>query len=160
LLRQYQIPSDRIEQLSHATATSLLQRLDFIKYLCRVKGMYQAGRYAGQYYEIVALFDPDYTESVASVNKFIADRTQPVKVLQWLKRNKPELFESALLPSFEELLALCKRHPNRFHDLARRALEGSPEFLHMQTQHQLHRASVLNKGNRAERKPERSTVAA
>lgn len=160
LLRQYQIPSDRIERLSQAAATSLLQRLDFIKYLCRVKGMYQAGRYAGQYYEIVALFDPDYTESVASVNKFIADRTQPVKVLQWLKRNKPELFESALLPSFEELLALCKRHPNRFHDLARRALEGSPEFLHMQTQHQRHRASVFNRGNRAESKPERSTVTA
>ena len=98
--------------------------------------MYQAGRYAGQYYEVVALFDPDYTESVAQVNKFIADRTQPAKILHWLKRNKPELFESALLPSFEELMALCKQQPNRFHDLARRALEGSPEFLHMQTQHQ------------------------
>ncbi len=145
LLRRYQIPSDRIERLSRATATSLLQRLDFIKYLCRVKGMYQAGRYAGQYYEMVALFDPDYTESVAGVNKFIADRTQPAKLLQWLKRNKPELFESALLPSFEELLDLCKRQPNRFHDLARRALEGSPEFLHMQTQFHRHRAGTFKK---------------
>ena len=156
-LRQYQISSDRIEQLSRSAATSLLQRLDFIKYLCRVKGMYQAGRYAGQYYEMVALFDPDYTESVARVNKFIADRTQPVKILQWLKRNKPELFESALLPSFEELLGSCNRQPNRFHDLARRALEGSPEFLHMQTQFQRHRASNL--GNRVASKPEQRAVA-
>jgi len=160
LLRQYQIPSDRIEQLSKATATSLLQRLDFIKYLCRIKGMYQAGRYAGQYYEIVALFDPDYTESVARVNKFIRDRTQPVKVLQWLKRNKPELFESALLPSFEQLLDLCQHHLNRFHDLARRALEGSPEFLHMQAQHQRHRAIVLGKKNETERNSERTPVTA
>lgn len=145
LLRQYQIPSDRIEQLSRAAATSLLQRLDFIKHLCRVRGMYQAGRYAGQYYEMVALFDPDYTESVARVNKFIADRTQPMKILWWLNRNKPELFESALLPSFEELRDLCKRQPNRFHDLARRALEGSPEFLHMQTQFQRHRGGRFKK---------------
>ena len=158
LLRRYQIPSDRIQQLSQAKTTSLLQRLDFIKYLCRIKGMYQAGRYPGQYYEVVALFDPDYTESVARVNKFIADRTQPAKVLQWLKRNKPELFESALLPCFEELLQLCRQHPNRFYDLARRALEGSPEFLHMQTQHQRHRASVLGNRNGAERKPEQRTV--
>jgi superfamily II DNA or RNA helicase len=160
LLRQYQIPPDRIAQLSRATATSLLQRLDFIKYLCRVKGMYQAGRYAGQYYEMVALFDPDYTEAIARVNKFIADRTQPVKILQWLKRNKPELFESALLPSFEELLDLCKRQPNRFHDLARGALEGSPEFLHMQTQFQRHRASTFDARQRAERKSAQLPVCA
>ena len=160
LLRQYQIQSDRIEQLSRAAATSLLQRLDFIKYLCRVRGMYQAGRYAGQYYEMVALFDPDYTESVARVNKFIADRTQPVKILRWLKRNKPDLFESALLPSFEEMLSLCKQQPNRFHDLARRALEGSPEFLHMQTQFQRHRASTLNKSHRAGSRPEELAVSA
>ncbi len=145
LLREYRIPANRIAQLSQATAASLLQRLDFIKYLCRVKGMYQAGRYAGQYYEMVALFDPDYTESVARVNKFIAGRSQPLNILQWLKRNKPELFDSALLPSFEELRNLCQQHPNRFHDLARRALEGSPEFLHMQTQFQRHRAGTLEK---------------
>ncbi len=157
-LREYRIPADRIAQLSQATATSLLQRLDFIKYLCRVKGMYQAGRYAGQYYEMVALFDPDYTESVARLNKFIADRTQPVKILQWLKRNKPELFESALLPSFEELLDLCKRQPNRFHDLARRALEGSPECLHMQTQFQRHRASAS--GGKTGRKSEQLAITA
>ncbi len=157
-LRQYQIPPDRIEQLSSSAATSLLQRLDFIKYLCRVKGMYQAGRYAGQYYEMVALFDPDYTESVARVNKFIADRTQPSKILQWLKRNKPELFDSALLPSFEELFDLCRRQPNRFHDLARRALEGSPEFLHMQTQFQRHRASALE--NRPGRKRAQMAITA
>ena len=157
LLRQYQLPSARIAQLSRAAATSLLQRLDFIKYLCRVKGMYQAGRYAGQYYQMVALFDPDYTESVARVNKFIADRTKPEKILQWLKRNKPELFESALLPSFEELVELCKRQPNRFHDLARGALEGSPEFLHMQTQFQRHRASAFNK---TEHKPAALAVSA
>lgn len=147
LLREYRIPADRIAECSRAKATSLLQRLNFIKYLCRVKGMYQAGRYAGQYYEMVALFDPDYTESVAGVNKFIADRTQPAKILEWLKRNKPELFESALLPSFEELLDLCKRQPNRFHDLARRALEGSPEFLHMQTQFHRHRAGTFKKAD-------------
>lgn len=158
LLRQYQIPPDRIAQLSRATATSLLQRLDFIKYLCRVKGMYQAGRYVGQYYEMVALFDPDYTEAVARVNKFIADRTQPLKILQWLKRNKAELFEAALLPSFEELLDLCKRQPNRFHDLARRALEGSPEFLHMQTQFQRHRASAS--GDKTGRKSEQLAITA
>lgn len=151
LLRQYQIPPGRIAQLSLAAATLLLQRLDFIKYLCRVKGMYQAGRYAGQYYEMVALFDPDYTESVARVNKFIADRTKPAKILQWLRRNKPELFESALLPSFEELLDLSKRQPNRFHDLARRALEGSAEFLHMQTQFQRHRARTFTKAERQSR---------
>lgn len=160
LLRKYQISPERIEALSCAAATSLLQRLDFIKYLCRVKGMYQAGRYAGQYYEMVALFDPDYTEAVARVNKFIADRTQPIKILQWLKRNKPELFESALLPSFEELLDLCKRQPNRFHDLARGALEGSPEFLHMQTQFQRHRASTFDARQRAERKSAQLPVCA
>lgn len=157
-LREYRIPADRVAQLTQATATSLLQRLDFIKYLCRVKGMYQAGRYAGQYYEMVALFDPDYTESVARLNKFIADRTQPVRILQWLKRNKAELFESALLSSFEELLDLCKRQPNRFHDLARRALEGSPEFLHMQTQFQRHRASAS--GEKTGRKSEQLAITA
>jgi superfamily II DNA or RNA helicase len=130
-----------------------LQKLDFLKYIYRLRGIFQSGRYAGQAYEAVWLFDPDYLESVAQVNKFIAKRTQPLKVLQWLKRSKPELFESALLPSFDELLPLCAQQPNRFHDVARRALEGSPEFLQMQAQHRKHRASLLGRGSGGANKP-------
>ena len=144
-LRGYQIPAEALERLSQAQATSLLQKLDFLKYVYRLRGLFQSGRYAGQAYEAVWLFDPDYIGSVAQVNRFIARRTQPVKVLQWLKRSKPELFESALLPAFDELLVLCANRPNRFHDVARRALEGSPEFLQMQVQHRKHRAGLFRR---------------
>jgi hypothetical protein len=154
LLRAYPIPANALERLSQAQATSLLQKLDFLKYIYRLRGIFQSGRYAGQAYEAVWLFDPDYLESVAQVNKFIAKRTQPLKVLQWLKRSKPELFESALLPSFDELLPLCAQQPNRFHDVARRALEGSPEFLQMQAQHRKHRASLLGRGSGGANKSE------
>jgi hypothetical protein len=154
LLRGYPIPTNALDRLSQAQATSLLQKLDFLKYVYRLRGIFQSGRYAGQAYEAVWLFDPDYLESVAQVNKFIAKRTQPVKVLQWLKRSKPELFESALLPSFDELLPLCAQQPNRFHDVARRALEGSPEFLQMQAQHRKHRASLLGRGSGGANKSE------
>jgi superfamily II DNA or RNA helicase len=153
-LRGYQIPTDALERLSQAQAASLLQKLDFLKYVYRLRGLFQSGRYAGQAYEAVWLFDPDYIESVAQVNKFIAHRTQPLKVLQWLQRSKPELFESALLPSFDELLQLCAQQPNRFHDLARRALEGSPEFLQMQVQHRKHRAGLSCRRGEGERKPD------
>ena len=87
------------------------------------------------------------------MNKFIDSRTQPLKVLHWLKRSKPELFESALLPSFDELLRLCAQQPNRFHDVARRALEGSPEFLQMQAQHRKHRAGLPGRGSEGANKP-------
>ena len=147
-LRDYQIPTNAQARLSQAQATSLLQKLDFLKYVYRLRGIFQSGRYAGQAYEAVWLFDPDYIEYVGQVNRFIFNRTQPLKVLQWLKRNKPELFESALLPSFDELRHLCAEQPNRFHDVARRALEGSPEFLQMQAQHQKHRASLSGRPGR------------
>jgi superfamily II DNA or RNA helicase len=145
LLQQYQISPERISSLSEPAAVLLLQRLDFIKHLCRIRGMYQAGRYPGQFYEMVALFDPDYTEAVARANPFIAQRIHPLKILHWLKSNKPELFGCGLLPAFEQMLDLCKQQPNRFQDLARTALEGSPEFLHMQTQFERHRAAALAK---------------
>ena len=154
LLRGYPIPTNALDRLSQAQATSLLQKLDFLKYVYRLRGIFQSGRYAGQFYEAVWLFDPDYIESVAQLNKFIANRTQPLKVLQWLKRSKPELFESALLPSFDELLQLCSNQPNRFHDVARRALEGSPEFLQMQAQHRKHRASMFLRRSEDGKKPE------
>ena len=144
-LRDYQVPANAIGRLSQAHAASLLQKLDFLKYVYRLRGIFQSGRYAGQPYEAAWLFDPDYLDYVGQVNKFIANRTQPAKVLHWLKRNKPELFESALLPSFDELLRLCAEHPNRFHDVARRALEGSPEFLQMQAQHRKYRASLASR---------------
>ena len=153
-LRGYQIPTDALERLSQAQAASLLQKLDFLKYVYRLRGLFQSGRYAGQAYEAVWLFDPDYIESVAQVNKFIAHRTQPLKVLQWLQRSKPELFESALLPSFDELLQLCAQQPNRFHDVARRALEGSAEFLQMQVQHRKHRAGLSCRRGEGEKKPD------
>ena len=150
----YPIPANALERLSQAQATCLLQKLDFLKYVYRLRGIFQSGRYAGQAYEAVWLFEPDYIEYVGQVNRFIFNRTQPLKVLQWLKRNKPKLFESALLPSFDELLQLCANQPNRFHDVARRALEGSPEFLQMQAQHRKHRASLLGRRSEGGKKPE------
>jgi superfamily II DNA or RNA helicase len=154
LLRGYPIPTNALDRLSQAQSTSLLQKLDFLKYVYRLRGIFQSGRYAGQFYEAVWLFDPDYIGSVAQVNRFIANRTQPLKVLQWLKRSKPELFESALLPCFDELLQLCSNQPNRFHDVARRALEGSPEFLQMQAQHRKHRASMFIRRSEGGKEPE------
>ncbi|HOC54051.1 MAG TPA: DEAD/DEAH box helicase [Verrucomicrobiota bacterium] len=157
-LRDYQVPTTALGRLSEAQAACLLQKLDFLKYVYRLRGLFQSGRYAGQAYEAVWLFDPDYSDYLAQKNKFIANRTQPLKVLEWLRCNKPELFESALLPPFNELLHLCARQPNRFHDLARRALEGSPEFLQMQAQHRKHRANFLGRGNDHARKPEPVTA--
>ena len=153
-LRDYEIPTTAQGRLSQAQAVCLLQKLDFLKYVYRVRGLFQSGRYAGQAYEAVWLFDPDYIEYLAQRNRFIANRAQPLKVLEWLRRNKPELFDSALLPPLDKLLHCCAKQPNRFHDLARRALDGSPEFLQMQAQYRKHRARFLGHSNNPARKQE------
>lgn len=146
-LRQYQIPTSHMEGLTEAKANRLLQKLDFLKFIFRSKGQFQSGRYLGQYYEMVWFFDPDYIEAVAKVNKFIADQTQPLKTLQWLRKAKSELFETNLLPPFEELLQLCLHQPNRYHSVVRAALESSPEFLQMKTQFQTHKSRFFEKLN-------------
>jgi len=65
---------------------------------------------------------------------------QPLKTLQWLRKARAELFDTNLLPPFEELQDLCQRQPNRYHSVVRNALENSPEFLQMEFQHQSYKS--------------------
>lgn len=143
-LVEYQIPTSQMT-LTAEDAVLLLQKLDFLRYVFRLKGQFQSGRYLGQFYEMVWFFDPDYIEAVAKVNKVIADKTQPIKTLQWLRRNKPDLFELNLLPPLDELLAICMDKPSKYHAIVRKALEGSPEFFQMKTQFQAHQTKFTAK---------------
>lgn len=135
-LRDYQIPTMHMGKLDGVQATFLLQKLAFVKFVFRSKGQLQQGKYLGQHHEIVWIYDPDYMEGIARINKHVADRIQPLHILHWLKKNRPELFQSNLLPAFDELVTLCKQSPGKYHSSLRRALETSPEFHQMKTQFQ------------------------
>lgn len=145
ILKDYGIAANAGEHFTEAGATRLIQKLDFLKYVFRLNGQFQSGRYLGQTYEMVWFFDPDYVEAVGKVNRLIADRTQPLQTLQWLRKTKPDLFATNLLPPFEDLLEICRNQSNRYHSIVRNALEHTPEFLQMNAQFRQYRGQLAER---------------